>query len=152
MYFTERKATGILIFCAQFITLCIYILIRPRSPKMPVPLSVSNYSFMCIINFSSSFPLSHLSHCISVHQPPTFTHSTNHASAHRAILLTPLFPLSLDQISHSGHFKAQYFKCFILWNTNTNTHDRIYLNLYNLKCLLTSPTLCVYLFHLYEQL
>jgi len=45
----------------------------PRSPKVHFPLSVSNWNCLCIFNFSSSFPLSHLSRCLSVHHPPTFT-------------------------------------------------------------------------------
>ena len=47
--FAERKATGILIFCVQFIMLSFNISTRPRSLKAPAPVIVSNWNFMCIL-------------------------------------------------------------------------------------------------------
>jgi len=117
------------------------------------PLSVSNWNCLCIFNFSNTFPLSHLSRCLSVHLPPPFTHNTNHAARHFAILFKPLtHSLSSDQISNSASGLAQHFKCLILWNTNTNTHHPIHLYLYGPKCLFTSPNYVWILSHFYEKL
>jgi hypothetical protein len=41
---------------------------------MLLPFRVSDRNRLCIFNFSSIFLLSHLTLCLSVHSPPTFTH------------------------------------------------------------------------------
>jgi hypothetical protein len=73
LYFSERKATGIVILYVQLITFSFIFHRGPDFPKLLLPFRVCDWNRVCIFNFSNSFLLSHLSHCLSVHSPPTFT-------------------------------------------------------------------------------
>ena len=57
----------------QFITLSVISSIALHFPKYLFLSQLPN-EILCIFNFSSSFLLSHLSHCLSAHHPPLFTH------------------------------------------------------------------------------
>jgi len=93
--------------------------------KVPYSLNVSNWNFVCIFNFCSAFLLSHLSHCLPVHSPPTFTHQYKSCS----FLLCNFvhFPATSSvfrtNISLSP-WSSTVFPCLVLWNTNTNTNHR----------------------------
>jgi len=68
---------------------------------------------VCIFNFSSSFLLFHLSHCLSVHSPPTFTHQYKPCSSPLCNIVHPLLlNLASEQKSLSAPGLTQYFKCF----------------------------------------
>jgi len=122
LYFTKRKTTGIANSYVQFNTLSFNISFRTRSLKVPFLINVSNWKFVCFFNFSSSFLLSHLSHCLSVHSPPTFTHQYKTCSYLLCDFIHPLLLiLSSDQISPSALGVAQYFRV-LFCGTQTQTH------------------------------
>ena len=102
---------------------------RTRFPKLPPPFKDSNWNCVYISNFSSTFLLYHLSHCLSAHHPPTFTHhfscpicltvfqlTTHHHSL--TISQIPSVPLSFSPppttirspflLSHLSHFLSAH--------------------------------------------
>jgi hypothetical protein len=142
--FTERKATGIGIIYVQFITLSLTFHLDLDLPKCLFLSSFPN-EILCVflispVHFSCSI-------CPTVSQLTPHQHSltnTNHTAPHYAISFIPL-PITLpsEQNSPSAIFLAQYFKCSVQWNTNTNTHNRTHLILYNSKYLFTTLTCCI---------
>ena len=93
--------------CSFHHTLC-NISSRSRPCKVPLPLRISIWHFVRISNFSSTFLLSHLSHCLSAHHPPPFNHQYKPCSP--SLFIPPLLPLSSDQISSSATVITQYFR------------------------------------------
>ena len=90
----------------------------PRIPKLPLSFTDSNWKCVCILNFSSTFLLSHLSHSLSAHHPPPFTHhfscpicptlfqlTTHHHSL--AISPVPSVPLSFSSPTTTIHSPVQ---------------------------------------------
>jgi len=71
-YFTERKAAGIVIPYVQFITLFSTFYLGLDLPKC-LFFQTLQIKFCVYFNFSSGFHLSHLSNCLSVHHPPSFS-------------------------------------------------------------------------------
>jgi len=74
LYFTQRKANWKFNPLFPVYHIVFKISSSTRSPNLPLHLRDSNLYFVCIFNFFISFLFSHLSHSLSVHLPPTFTH------------------------------------------------------------------------------
>ena len=66
----------------------------PRFSNVPLPPRFSKWNVLCIFNFSSSYPLPHLSNCLSVHLPPTFTHRYKSCSSSLCNFVQPPATLS----------------------------------------------------------
>ena len=179
LYFTERKATGIVILYVQFNILfltchldldlprclflsgfqteilCVFLfsLVRFPCPICPTlfQFTTHHHSISLVpsvpLSFSSpptttQFPLSHLSHSLSVHHPPTFNDQyisysySLHSSVH-----PPATPSLFNTISPSVPVLAQYFRVQSLENKHKHTTSNTILCTPN--CLFTSPSCCM---------
>jgi len=113
---------------------------RTRSPEVPLPLMFSKRNFVFIFNFSSPFLISHLSHCLSVHHPPPFTHQYQSCSPSLCNFVHPPATPSAfrPNISRSPDL-TQYFR------VNPAEHKLTLPNtiLCHQNCLFTTLTSCV---------
>jgi hypothetical protein len=114
---------------------------------------------LCIFNFSNTFLLSHLSHCLAVHLPPPFTDQYKSCSPLQCNSVHPPANLSLFRPNISLSPCSNKILSFCPMehkhkhtHTHINTHHRTHLVLYNRNCLFTTPTCCVKSVSLYGRL
>ena len=105
---------------------------RSRSPKVPFPVMVLRLKFCVHFNFYSSFPLPHLSHCHSVHHPPSFSEQYKSCSSSQYDYVHPHATPSLFTPNISLNLcPSTIFPFRFLRNTNKITHHRTLLFLCN---------------------
>ena len=109
--------------------------------------------FCVQFNFSSSFPLPHLSHCHSVHHPPSFSEKCKSCSSSLSTFVHPPATPSLFTTNISlNTCSSTIFMFLLLRNTNKITQHRTHLNLYNrysLFIIITYWYLCYFYKYLY---
>jgi hypothetical protein len=130
--FTERKATGIVVVYVQFVTLSLTFLLDVDLKKClflsRIPPDILCAFLITPVHFSC--PISPTVSQFTPHQ-----HSLSSTKSAAPLYAISFIPLLLTQSSNQTPLSAmvlvQYFKCLFQWNTNTKTHHRTHLILYN---------------------
>ena len=105
---------------------------RPRSQKVPFPVMVLRLKICVYFNFSGSFLFSHLSHCHSVHHPPSFREQYKSCrSSLYDYVHPPAAPSSFTPNISLNPRSSTICPILFLRNTNKTTRHRSHLILCN---------------------
>jgi hypothetical protein len=112
-----------------------------------------NWNFVCILNFSSAFILSHVFYFPSVHNPPAFTNQYQSCSSSQCDFVYPLANPSLFRPNISlSSCSSTIFLCLFV-GTQTQTHTIGHISFCVTDNIYSQHRLAVWILcHLCEQL